>query len=85
VSAVPRFNHVDLAKFQLLTGLISANLADQTDDASSSARHKFNAKLALNTALQGLGSLELSPTDSEEIENGVRELQAKLGELGERL
>ena len=85
MSQVPRFNDVEITKFQLLTGLICADLADHADNPNSSAQHKFNARLAFETALQRLGGLELSPTDSAEIESGFRELRAKLTQLGERL
>jgi hypothetical protein len=85
VSQVTRFNDVEATKFQLLTGLIFANLADQTDDTDSSAQHRFNARLALEIVLQKSGMLELAPTDSVEIESGLRELRAKLTQLGERL
>jgi hypothetical protein len=84
VSQVARFNDVEATKFQLLTGLIYVNLAGQTDDTNSFAQHKFNARLALDSTIQKLSGLELSPTDSEEVENGLRELRAKLTQLGER-
>jgi len=85
VSQVARFNDVEATKFQLLTGLIYANLASQTEDTNSFAQHKFNATLALDSAVRKVGGLELSPTDSAEVESGLQELRAKLMQLGERL
>jgi hypothetical protein len=85
VSQVARFNDVEATKFKLLSGLVYANLAGETDDTNSFAQHKLNARLALDSTVQKLGGLELSPTDSAEIESGLRELRAKLMQLGERL
>jgi hypothetical protein len=74
VSQIARFNDVEATKFQLLTGLIFANLAEQTGDSNISLQHKFNAKVAFGTAIQRSSELAPSRTDSAEIESGLREL-----------
>jgi hypothetical protein len=74
---------VDFIKAKLLTGLIFANIAIGADDPERASRNTSNARLALGTVLQTIGEVQLSATDSAEIEAGLRELRTKLTHLGE--
>lgn len=72
-------------KAELLTGLISANLATKANDPETMSMNRSNARIAHDTACRKLKSIDPSPADLAEIESGFRELRATLRQLGESL
>jgi len=73
----------DFLKTELHTGMTLAGIAKDAEDPEKASRNRKNARLAYDTVVKTRPKAILSPTQEEEVSNGLQQLRKVLEKLGE--